>query len=413
MGGRTGDGDRAGGRTTRDVRAGTRSLLLRGILRGDATSRHELVAATGLSPAAVSKVTAELISDGLIVEVGTVPSDGGRPRILLHIAADADVAVGVDLGETSVQARLCDLSGRTRDSADESLPANTRDPATVAAAIARCVVAVHRQAPPGARFLGVGIGVPGIIEHTPEAVVHARASGWEGVPLEHLLRTQADLRPILRGASLVVENGATAMARAEQVHGAARGALDSVAVLVGTGVGTGIVVEGSPYAGVSSSAGEWGHTTIAAGGRRCRCGARGCLEAYVGGQAFRERLQERGADDGSSAGRPLVEAVTAALVRSRESPAVREVVAETVGYLGIGLANLINVLNPERIVLGGWFGLLLGGERLPEIWEATRRQALPEPFAQASIQLAELGPDAVAVGAATLLIDRFIDSGGM
>jgi predicted NBD/HSP70 family sugar kinase len=171
--------------------------------------------------------------------------------------------------------------------------------------------------------------------------------------------------------------------------------------LVGTGVGASIITDGSTYRGVTSSAGEWGHTTVALDGRKCRCGTNGCLEAYIGAEAVLERYGSGNLDE---------ESAFAALLTD---PGARPLVEETVRYLGAGLGSLINLFNPERIVLGGWAGLMLGRAMLPEIRAAAARHALAQPYAQVSIELGRLGPEAVALGAATLVIDQFLTNPGI
>jgi predicted NBD/HSP70 family sugar kinase len=185
-----------------------------------------------------------------------------------------------------------------------------------------------------------------------------------------------------------------------------------VVALVGSGVGASVVADGASYRGSHSSAGEWGHTTIVYDGRECRCGARGCLEAYVGAEAILDRFRQ--ANRGRPAPGPDEETALAALIaQAPSSRAAAKVLDETAGYLGAGLGTLVNLFNPERIVLGGWAGLALGGSLLPRIREATARHALRQPFAQATIELCELGPDAVAMGAATLPVAELLTDGGI
>jgi predicted NBD/HSP70 family sugar kinase len=208
-----------------------------------------------------------------------------------------------------------------------------------------------------------------------------------------------------------VDNGANTLGQAEMWFGAGRGATDAVVALVGSGVGAALVTGGSSYRGTRSSAGEWGHTTIMYGGRQCRCGAIGCLEAYVGAEGVLERYQLAG---GSPAPGGDEEAAFIALLdECRTSNIAAKVIEDTIGYLGAGFANLVNLFNPERIVLGGWSGLLLGERYLPELREATARNALRQPYAQVSIVRCELGRDAVAMGAATLPVLRLLRDGGI
>ena len=193
------------------------------------------------------------------------------------------------------------------------------------------------------------------------------------------------------------------MGQAEMWFGAARGRRQAVVCLMGLGLGASIV-SGTPGMGGTSAAIEWGHTTVEMGGRPCRCGSRGCLEAYVGAEAILERY---GPTAGEDFGQDE-EAALAALVAATDERAA-EVLAETALYLGAGISDLVNLFGPERIVLGGWVGLLLGERILPAVGEAARRQSLTHRFAQTSIVLGELGPDAVALGGATLPMERFLN----
>jgi predicted NBD/HSP70 family sugar kinase len=235
-------------------------------------------------------------------------------------------------------------------------------------------------------------------------MVHAQTLGWNGVPLRAMLRAGTTV-------PVHIDNGAKTLGQAEMWFGAGRGAQHAVIALVGSGVGAAVVADGSSYRGSRSSAGEWGHTTLVYGGRQCRCGARGCLEAYVGAEAILERFREAKGlipDDTDE------ESAFAALLAAADtSKRAETVLQETIGYLGAGIAGLINLFNPERIVLGGWAGLALGERWLPDIAQAAREHALSRPFSQTTIELCQLGPDAVALGAATLPIARLLADGGI
>ncbi|GAA3465706.1 ROK family protein [Nonomuraea roseola] len=384
-------------RTVRDLRRGNRAILLRALYFGGPASRQELTGATGLSAATVSNVTAGLLAEGAIVEAGLVESDGGRPRVLLRVNPEHGHAIGVDVGETHVRVELFDLAMTERAKADYALRPARHEAGLVARHILAGIDVVLAEAGVGReRMLGVGIGVPGIVEHGPAAVIHAQTFGWESVPLGTLLRAGTSL-------PLFVDNGAKTMGQAELWFGAGRGARHAIVALVGSGVGANIVTDGVTYRGVTGSAGEWGHTTVVVNGRRCRCGALGCLEAYVGAEGVLGRYAEAGGvittDD---------EQVALAALLEDGSAAARQVVEETVAYLGAGLGNLVNLFNPERIVVGGWAGLLLGRRHLPALREAAGRHALAQPYRQTTIELGELGPDAVALGAATLVIESFL-----
>ncbi|MCW2639444.1 MAG: family transcriptional regulator [Dactylosporangium sp.] len=390
--------------TVRDVRRTNRSVLLSKLFLDGRVSRLELSRLTGLSAGTVSNVTGELIDEGLVVEAGLVESDGGRPRVLLAVDPRYGYVIGVDVGETGIKVELFDLSMRALATVDQPVDSASPDPGKVA----DLVVAGLREVIAGAevpadRVLGAGIGVFGTVEQGPLALVHAPTVGWDAVPLEALVRAGTDL-------PLFFDNGAKTLGQAEMWFGAGRGARHAVFVLVGSGVGAAIVTDGATYRGTSSSAGEWGHTTIVYGGRPCRCGARGCLEAYVGAEGVLDRFRE--ASRRRAAPAADEESQLAALIQAADrSKTAARVLDDTAGYLGAGIANLVNLFNPERIVLGGWAGLALGSRLLPRIREEAGAQALAHPFGQTSIELCRLGPDAVAVGAATLPVADLLARG--
>ncbi|WP_255276433.1 ROK family protein [Actinomadura madurae] len=188
--------------------------------------------------------------------------------------------------------------------------------------------------------------------------------------------------------------------------GAGRGHRNAVVALIGSGVGAAVMIDGSPYRGAAGSAGEWGHTTSRVGGAPCRCGSRGCLESYVGATALLERYRAAGGPAGTDE-----EAALAGLLAdpSDTAAALRDDIAE---HLGAGIADLVNLFSPEKIIIGGWAGLLIGGRMLDRVVAATAAYALRQPFAQTAIELCHLGPEAVAVGAATLPLAHLLDGGG-
>lgn len=387
------------------MRRANRSVLLTKLYRDGPVSRQELALTTSLSQASVSSLVAELLEEGVVEDAGFVESDGGRPRVLLRVAPSYRYVVGVDVGETRIQVELFDLSMTALAKADLPLDSPMPTPDFVVGQVLDGVKTVLGESGVSPeRVLGVGVAVSGVVENTSDAIVHAQTLGWDAVPLGALLRKGTDL-PVL------VDNGAKTLGQAEMWFGAGRGFRHAVVALVGSGVGAAVVADGTSYRGAHSSAGEWGHTTVAYGGRSCRCGAQGCLEAYVGAEAVldRYRLANRGRP---SPGADEESSFAALLDAAPTSRTAAKVIEETVGYLGAGFATLINLFNPKRVVLGGWAGLALGERCLPELRAATARHALRQPYAQTSIELCELGQDAVALGAATLPVARLLTEGG-
>jgi predicted NBD/HSP70 family sugar kinase len=375
----------------RDVRRANRASLLTDLFHGGRQSRQQLGATTALSQASVSNLIGEMIDEGLVEEAGLVGSDGGRPRVLLQVRPGFRYVVGADVGETQLVVELYDLA-MTRLAAAKYT--HDDDPEQVARQLLTGLSAVIEEAGVATEdVLGYGVGVPGVVD---QGVVYSQTTGWDAVPLGDVLAGGTSV-PVF------VENGAKTVGQAEMWFGAGRGARHAVIILIGTGVGAAVVMDGRSYRGANSNAGEWGHTTLVYDGDLCRCGARGCLEAYVGADSISARLAAAGADYG----------LAEALASRDHSEAVAEVFAQTCGYLGAGIADLINLFSPERIAIGGGAGLPLAERFLPEIRAAAAAHALRRPYAQTTIEACLLGPEAVAMGAATLPIARLLGEGGL
>ncbi|MFD6081577.1 ROK family protein [Streptomyces hydrogenans] len=411
---------RPNGRTVRDLRRENRTAVLRRLYFDGPMSRFSLGPATGLSSGSVSNVVAELVAEGLVEEAGSVDSAGGRPRILLRVAPASGRMIGVDVGETRVRVELFDLTltelARAERPLDPAAAEGERyDVGVVVGHIREGVAEVLRTAGvPAEALLGVGIGVPGIVEHPGDggeggAVVHGQTIGWDAVPLERLLREAVDLPA---GVPFRIDNGAKTLGQAEMWFGAGRGAASAVVVLFGSGVGA-CVTSDPPSPGRAL---EWGHLKVRVRGRRCRCGAQGCLEAYAGASALLERWREAGGEPPAGADEESALAAMAAAAHPGEGgepdPAALAVLAETAEYLGAGFADLINLFQPERILVGGWAGLLLGTRFLAAVEEHARAYALAYPAARVTLGMSALGPDAVTVGAAILPLADFFDRGG-
>src|SRR5688572_30813339 len=274
--------------TVKDMRRSNRSVLLSKIYLDGPLSRQELTQLTSLSAASVSTLVAEFLEEGLVEEAGSVESDGGRPRVLLRVAPGFGNVIGVDVGETRVTVELFDMSMAALAKADYPIERASLTPETMIGHVLDGINAVQAQAPldTDATTLGIGIAVPGVVDQGEDGLVHAQSLGWgESVALRAMLREGTKI-------PIHIDNGAKTLGQAEMWFGAGRGAQHAVIALVGSGVGASVVAGGASYRGARSSAGEWGHTTIVYGGRLCRCGARGCLEAYVGAEGILDRYRE-------------------------------------------------------------------------------------------------------------------------
>ncbi|MET9116940.1 ROK family protein [Streptomyces longwoodensis] len=387
-------------RTSRDIRTANRYEVLRRIIARSPTSRQELAAATGLSLATVATLVGELLDLRMITEVGFEDSAGGRPRGLVAVHASGGALIGVDIAETYVRVELFDLALNVLARADEDVSPGESLPGQVVGHVAAAVGSVvARAGVEDARVLGVGVSVPGQVDRATGRAVYAPNWDWHDVPLLDLL---AEHIP----HPLYLDNPLRAGAVAELWCGAARGRGDAVVVNLGTGVGAGLVLGGALHRGVSNSAGEWGHTTIVLDGRPCRCGGRGCVEAYVGASGIMRTLREL--SPGSALLHPRDQTATIAAlgrgVRERD-PVALEVVRETVRHLAAGIANLVNLFNPEVVVLSSWVAAALGEPLLHEVRTAVGRHALQRPLAATEIVLSPVPTDPVCLGAATFALE--------
>ncbi|MFJ3772887.1 ROK family transcriptional regulator [Streptomyces sp. NPDC090075] len=394
--------------TSRDIRTANRYEVLRHIIAESPTSRQELAAVTGLSLATVATLVGELLELRMITEVGFEDSAGGRPRGLVAVNASGGALIGVDIAETYVHVELFDLGLNVLARAEEDMRPGEHRPQQVVGHVAAAVGSVVAQAGvEGARVLGVGVSVPGQVDRDTGIAEYAPNWDWHDVPLLDLLSDHI-------AYPLHLDNPLRACAVAEQWFGAARGRGDTVVVNLGTGVGAGLALGGGLHRGVSNSAGEWGHTTLVLDGRLCHCGNHGCVETYVGAPGIMLNLRELSPQS------PLLHpedqtATVDALARgvADGDPVAVQVVRDTARYIGAGVANLVNLLNPELVVLSSWVARRLGEPLLDEVREAVRRHALGRPFAATEIVLSPIPTDPVCLGAATFALEGALRSVGL
>ncbi len=381
------------------LRQWNRARVLTHIIRERETTRAAIARTTRLSPASAANIVGELVEEGLVEERGSRPSSGGRPTGIVGARPDGALAVGIDVGEWGVAAELFDLS-MTR--VDREFGGGEQ-PAT-ASAIAteiRAVVAALRMRHEDQwdRVVGIGLGLPGVVETSSEGTqtLYAQSMGWPPVAV-------SDLCPV-NDLPVLAENGAKLQASAELWFGNARGAEHTLVALLGRGVGLGVIANGRITGGSDSSAAEWGHTVIGLGGPQCRCGNRGCLEAYIGADAILDAWRRRDAHfegRGWNALNALIEA------RAARDTAATEVIDQVLAALGAGLGSLVNLMNPTRILVGGWVGQRLIEEYPREIQDEMTRHCLARFAAQVELAPTRFGGDAVAIGAGVLSLDALV-----
>ena len=355
------------------------------------TSRAELARRTALAPSTVSAVIAELQDERLVVDGAAVPRGAvGRPAVLVALDRAAGVALGLDFGKRHLRVALADLAHNVL--AERHQPLDADLPA--AEAIARAVRLVGEVlAEAGARgedIVGAGMGLPGPV-HRPTGQLGDSTilPGWVGV-------RAADAMSEALGHPVEVENDASLGALGEWMWGAGRGAEDLAYLKLATGIGAGLIVRGRPYGGSGGTAGEIGHTIIAPDGPICRCGNRGCLETLAGSDAILGSL--RGALED-----PTLPAVIAA-ARDGHAGCARAI-GDAGATIGSAVATLCNLLNPERVVVGG--DLAAAGDLLLEpLSAALRRGAVRSAADDVTVLPAALGDRAEVLGAVGLVLRR-------
>ena len=385
--------------TVSDVRQRNRTQALRSIILAGQTSRAELARESGLSVASVTNLVSELISEGLVIEAGSVASSGGRPVTLLAPNPAGAYFLGADVGERGVAVELFDLSMTRVDT--EFRGGREGEPIEAIATDLDEALDALRERNPAAwdRMVGIGLGLPGIVESDADGrqVLYAQSLGWQPIPVTDL---------VSHDIAVFAENGAKTQAMAELWDGAARGVQEALVVLLGRGVGLAIVTGGELAHGLMSSAGEWGHVKIVRDGLLCRCGGHGCVEAYLGADAILTAWREAGGRFEGSGWRAVGELLEA----DKAGDAIAAgVVDELVATLGSALGGLVNLTNPERVVIGGWVGLRLMENLGPRIASATRAEALSRPGGQFELLACRFGGDTVALGAAMMPLGALLD----
>jgi predicted NBD/HSP70 family sugar kinase len=338
-------------RTSRDIRSESRLDVLHTVLVAGETTRNEITGTTGLSPSTVATIVGELIAEDIVTETKLTAGRIGRPTATLTMNASRGLVVGIDVAETYVRAVLFDAALGQVASVDEPRDEHHLDPATVVEGIGGALDhLLERAGVTRDDVLGGGIALPGLVQGVSGASVVVPHWTWHKVELERLRERV--------GLPLIVDNPLKVIATAELWLGRGRYCSSMVTINLGTGVGAGIVLESRILRGATNSAGEWGHTLLVLDGRACRCGRRGCVEAYAGRAAL-----EGAAVTAFEAGRPTAmrdiqdelgkTRMTAAVwARALEidDPLATRLFNDAVDALGCGIASAINLLDLDTIV---------------------------------------------------------------
>ena len=358
------------------------------------STRADLAAATGLSRATISTTLGDLFELGLVVEPGgTTPAGptGGRPASVVQLAPRAGVAVGIDIGRSHLNVAVADLAHQVLAERGGKLePAEEHSASLMldrAAALVQQVLSSTDHTL--ADIVGVGLGLPAPV---------VASTGMIGAT--NILPQWSGLRPAQEftkrlNVPVCVENDANLGALAEHLWGAGRSSKSLVYLKLATGIGGGLVIDGRLFRGVSGTAGEIGHLSLDSHGDVCRCGNRGCLELTAGGTALVEVLRRT---------HPEVTTLSdlVRLAVAGDAPC-RRLIADAGTHLGVALGGLLNLMNPDMIVVGGELGRA-GDVLLDPLRHALSRSAVASAVDAVTVATGTLGDRAEVLGAVALVL---------
>lgn len=376
------------------MRAMNRSLILNIIVSHGPIARADVARRSGLSPATVTGITAELIAEELIVEKENGDSSGGRPPIMLRINPAGAFVVGMKLTETTVIGALTDLEANVIRQQSNPLP--SREPEDVIACMAQLVhQLMGSDGFPHGKLLGIGIGLAGIVDSQRGMLRASPYFHWKELPIREMLSQQLDV-------AVYVDNDVNTLTQAEKWFGAGQNVEDFLVVTVGRGIGLGMVLRGQFYRGTGGGAGELGHTVITPGGRQCECGRKGCIETYVSEPGMLQSAREATAKGQL----PEVTSIDHLLMLAEEGNAAAVKILASAGTtLGHAIANLVNLLNPSAVILGGE-GVRMGDLFFEPLRKAVAANTYTPLYADLRLQITPWGDDAWARGAASLVLSE-------
>jgi predicted NBD/HSP70 family sugar kinase len=372
------------------ARRTNRAIVLEHIHRHGELARADLTQLLGLNRSTIASVIADLVSLGLVSE--RVPARGegvGRPSHLVGPRSDGPYVIAVEIDADHVTTSAVSLGGEVLSRDDHDLRPQDTGSIAVADRIRADAASIEQAVPSGAFLVGVGVSLPGTVRSGDEVVVQAPNLGWRDEPFHELLASRFP-----PGLPIRLANDADVGAMAEHLRGAASGASDAIYLIGKIGVGAGMIVGGQALTGAGGLAGEVGHMVLDPAGPVCRCGSNGCMEALVGEAAL---LRASG-----WLRPPTRHAVAQVLEAARlGEPAARAGIAQVGSALGLAIANLVNLLNPEVVILGGSLApiLELGATSIEAQLD---RHAMAGQRQMVTLRTPDLGDDSSLIGAAEL-----------
>jgi glucokinase-like ROK family protein len=370
-------------------------------------SRAEVSDRTGLNRSTVSSIVGELIERGFVQETILQDSKIGRPGMLLQFNPGGGFAVGIEIGVDFISIILTNFIAEILWRKRISMAKEATQFEIIEYAENLLDEAISFGKIQGLSLLGIGVGVPGLVDQSQGKLVFAPNLKLSNMPLR-LMWTQRFNTPVF------IENEANSAALGEYFCGAAHGKDDFIYMSTGVGLGGGIMIGGQLFKGGNGYAGEIGHTTIYAGGETCGCGSNGCWETYVGPRAIVRRILQTISEGATSIIPDMVEGdmqkVTMALVveaANRNDDVALTALHEVGVDLGVGISNLINIFNPELVIMGGALSLA-SPWLINAIRESLQNRVLPPLLEKVSVIPSTLGLDSCVMGTVALVLDDVV-----
>ncbi|MCT8161783.1 ROK family transcriptional regulator [Pseudoruegeria sp. SHC-113] len=386
-----------------DQRESGRQKVISTIRKSGQIARIDIAQKTGVSPATVTSITSELLKAGLIEEIAPESkpdSRRGRPRVALKIRGEAHIVAGLKVASRNVMVALIDFEGNTVSEYTAALPASKLAPEAMAEFIANSVRAAASEADMQVEQIsGLGIGVAGIID-APRGFVY-----WSPSMTERNVSLRDKVEALLP-IPVFIDNDANLVAMAEQLFGMGKTVTDFIVVTIEHGVGMGIVIDNALYRGTRGCGAEFGHTKVHLDGALCRCGQRGCLEAYVADYALLREASITGLLSGSETENATLDML---FRKAKAGDTTAQSIFHRAGRMfAIGLANIVNIFDPELIILSGermQFDYLYADEVLEAMKAAVIQVDAPLP----EVRIHKWGDLMWAKGAAAFAMDGVTD----
>lgn len=368
------------------VKIQNRNLILKLIYERGSISRQEISRIIGLTPATVTNITGELLEDGFIMELPSFEerSGSGRKAIPLAINPSSGYVIGVDIGPRIIRIATSNLLGHLSN-IDTIQYEKLREESLLELLIEKLKVLTEDR-----NILGIGIGIPGLVDSASGELKISPNLGWRNLKLAKPIRDAL-------GLPVVVENNVKTMALAEKWFGKGKKSNNFVLVYVSLGIGAGIIIDGKVYRGAHNGAGEIGHTAVSEDGEICNCGKRGCLETFASARAIIKRFKGIPGDEDDD-----INEIRTAIER-KDSKAL-EIVERAGYYLGVGISNLVNMFDPEMIILSGRV-IRLGNALLEPMKKSLESRLFSTN--KIKIEISELGKEIGLYGASALALQRF------